>query len=292
MRPGDFLDFWKSTIEEAGACLRDVRVVPSDYAPAGMLEGRWDVSWTGWAGIRVGGWLWKPMTCKGRLPAVVYFPGYGGQVWDRSDFARRGFVAFAASPRGGTLSDPEYRENVPSMLTHGITAPAEYAFRGAYVDAVQAMSFVRGLAEVDCERVYAMGASCGAALAIAAAALGRGVRAVSAECPFMTDFPYVADHVQAGPYGEVVRFVKDHQEMREAALSTLAYFDTVSLAPEVNVPTILSYGEADVVCPPATIRRLFDALRCVKAIVAYPGRTHDRGGDFLELSLRWFETHS
>ena len=292
MQVDELRRFWDETLSEAGAEPRDVKVTESEYAPAGMLDWRWDVSWTGLGGVRVGGWLYKPMSARRRLPAIVYFPGYGGQVWDRADFARRGYVAFAASPRFGSLAEASFKEAVPSPISHGLESPETYAFRGIYADAVQAVSFVRSLPEVDEDRVYAVGASCGAACAIAAAAVAGNVRAVSAECPFMTDFEYVIEHVRTAPYSELTDHLAEHPETVETARQTLACFDTVSLASLVEVPTILSYGEADVVCPPATIQTLFDALHVVKTLVAYPDRQHARGADFIDLSMAFFQSHA
>ena len=284
--------FWDETLREAGVEPRDVTVTESEYAPVGMLESRWDVSWAGLGGARVGGWLYQPLTSRAKQPAVVYFPGYGGQVWGRDDFARRGYVTFAASPRFGSLAEASFKEAVPSPISHGLESPETYAFRGIYADAAQAVSFVRSLPEVDEDRVYAVGASCGAACAIAAAAVAGNVRAVSAECPFMTDFEYVIEHVRTAPYSELTDRLAEHPETVGTARRTLGYFDTVSLASLVEVPTILSYGEADVVCPPATIQTLFDALHVVKALVAYPGRQHARGADFIDLSMAFFQSHA
>ena len=292
MRPPDFREFWNRTLDEILAQPLDPAISESDYEQVGVLDRRWDVSWTGLGGERVGGWLWRPHTCRERMPAIVYYPGYGGKVWDRADLARRGYIVFACSPRGGSLSDPAYAERIPSQLCEGLDAPARHAFRGVYADAVQAVEFVRSLPEVDAESVYACGASWGAACAIAAAAVGGKVRGVSAEMPFVTDFPYVFDNVRTSPYSEVTDYVRLHTEKEASARTTLAYFDTVSLAPDVCVPTILSYGEADLVCPPPTIRALFDALSCVKALVAYPGRQHDRSTDFLDLSIAFFRSHT
>ena len=292
MQPADFRDFWQETLEEIGDGPPDARIAESAYEPAGYLDHRFDVSWTGLGGVQVGGWLSRPMTSRAKSPAIVYYPGYGGQVWDRGDLSRRGYVAFAFSPRGGLLGDPDYGARVTSMLCEGIGTPRSYAFRGAYADAVQAVRFVHSLPEVDADRVYVCGASCGAACAVAAAALAGTVRGLAAEVPFMTDFPYVLDHVDTAPYSEVVRYAEDHPDMAGVIRTTLSYFDTVSLAPEISAPTIVSYGEEDVVCPPATVRALFEALRCVKTLAVYPGRAHERGTDFLELSLAFFQSHT
>jgi len=292
MRPSDFRDFWLETLDEIGDGPPDANVEESEYEPAGYLDHRFDVSWAGLGGVRVGGWLFRPMTSRAKSPAIIYYPGYGGQVWDRGDLSRRGYVAFACSPRGGLLSDPDYKARVSSLLCEGIESPRTYAFRGVYADAIQAVRFVRSLPEVDADRVTVCGASGGAACAVAAAAFAGGVRGLAAEAPFMTDFPYVLEHVDTPPYSEVIQHFKGRPDMAGAIRRTLSYFDTVSFAPEISVPTIVSYGEEDAVCPPATVRAFFEALRCVKALAVYPGRQHNRGTDFLELSLGFLESHA
>jgi len=292
MPPADFRDFWLETLNEIGDGPPEAKVAEGRYSPSGYLDHRFDVSWSGLGGVQVGGWLFRPMTSRGRSPAVVYYPGYGGQVWDRGDLSRRGYVAFACSPRGGLLSDPDYKASISSMLCEGIETPQTYSFRGVYADAIQAVRFVHSLPEVDSHRVYVCGASGGAACAAAAAAFAEGVAGLAAEIPFMTDFPCVLEQVDTAPYSEVVQYVRDHPGMADTIRTTLSYFDTVSFAPEIGVPTIVSYGEDDRVCPPATVRTFFDALRCVKALAVYPSRGHSRGADFLELSLAFFQSHA
>ncbi len=289
--PADLALFWQNTVDEIRSTPLDAQITDSDYHCAGVMDFRYDVSWQGLGGWRVGGWLYKPVTSRAKVPAIVYYPGYGVNVWDRSDIARRGYVAFALSPRGSQLSDLSYNEAVPSQLTYGITSPKEYAFRGMYCDAVQAVDFVRSLPEVDPDQVYACGASCGGAMAVAAAAIGKGVRGVSAEVPFMSSIPRAIEEAHTYPYSDLANYLAAHPDQLETALKTLSYFDTVSLASMVEVPTIISYGETDIHCPESTIKPLFDALHCVKAMVGYPNRDHVRASDFFELSLAWFATH-
>jgi cephalosporin-C deacetylase len=128
-------------------------------------------------------------------------------------------------------------------------------------------------------------------MAVAAAAIGKGVRGVSAEIPFMTSIPRAIEEVSTYPYSDLGDYLAAHPDQTETVMKTLSYFDTVSLASMVDVPTIISYGEADIHCPESTIKPLFDALHCVKAMVGYPGRDHIRAADFMELSMAWFGTH-
>ncbi|MGH8940834.1 MAG: acetylxylan esterase, partial [Actinomycetes bacterium] len=72
--PPDLADYWRTTLEGAGPL--DARFTPYD-SPLRTVDVL-DVSFGGFGGQRVAGWLLLPRGRGGPLPCVVTFVGYGG----------------------------------------------------------------------------------------------------------------------------------------------------------------------------------------------------------------------
>src|SRR5689334_4867624 len=74
--PADFDEFWRGTLAEA----RQHAVAPRlEPVPTGLttLE-HFDLTFAGYGGEDVRGWLVRPAGVSGPLPTVVQYVGYGG----------------------------------------------------------------------------------------------------------------------------------------------------------------------------------------------------------------------
>lgn len=74
--PEDFASFWERTLEEARSHPLDVSFTPV-AGPLRAVEVH-DVSFAGFGGHPVRGWLTLPAAAEEPLPLVVEFAGYGG----------------------------------------------------------------------------------------------------------------------------------------------------------------------------------------------------------------------
>lgn len=100
-RPEDFDVFWEKTLAEAREHDLDARFVPVDV-PLSAVD-VFDVTYAGFGGHPVKGWLVLPAGTTGPLPAVVEYIGYGGGrglphtnlMW-----AAAGFAHFVMDTRG------------------------------------------------------------------------------------------------------------------------------------------------------------------------------------------------
>jgi cephalosporin-C deacetylase len=72
--------------------------------------------------------------------------------------------------------------------------------------------------------------------------------------------------------------LRQHPEREAQVLRTLDYIDTLNFADAIRVPTLLSAGLSDDVCPPETAYALYNRLNCLKEIRAYPNTGHEGGG--------------
>lgn len=125
-----------------------------------------------------------------------------------------------------------------------------YYYRGAFMDAVQAVRFMATRETSDMTKLYAEGSSQGGALTYAAAALsGYLFSAIAANVAFMGDY---ADAWDIG--GLAIETAKRCQGSRtkEEVLTFLSYFDTKNLATKISCPVMASSGLQDGVCPPRT----------------------------------------
>jgi cephalosporin-C deacetylase len=290
--PDDLDGFWEQTLSETrGYDLEPV--MQRARSPLVAIES-FDVSWRGFGGDVIRGWLHlpaAPVRGEAPLPGVVQYQGYGGGrglVFEDVFWAAAGYAHLVMDTRGqgsgwsvGDTPDPAGSAPAqPGYMTRGITDPAEYYYRRVYADAVRAVEFMRGLDGVDGARVAVTGASQGGGLSLAAAALADGVVAVMPDVPFLCDFRRASQMALTNPYLEIVRYLKAHRDHEDAAFATLAYFDGAVLARRATAPALFSVALMDETCPPSTVYAAYNAYAGPKEIAAYPYNDHEGGEAF------------
>jgi len=290
--PPDLDAFWEQTLAETRG--HDLQpVVARADSPFTVFES-YDVSWRGFGGDPIRGWLHLPAgraPGDGPLPAVIQYQGYGGGrglVFENVFWAAAGYAHLVMDTRGqgsgwstGDTPDPAGSAPAqPGYMTRGITDPATYYYRRVYVDAVRAVEFMRNVDEVDGTAIAVTGASQGGGLSLAVAALAEGVRAVMPDVPFLCDFPRASQVAMKNPYLEIVRYLAVHRDHEEAAFATLAYFDGAVLARQASAPALFSVALMDETCPPSTVYAAYNAYAGAKEIVTYPYNDHEGGEAF------------
>jgi cephalosporin-C deacetylase len=290
--PGDLDAFWEQTLGETRAHELQPVVARAD-SPFSVFES-YDVSWRGFGGDPIRGWLHLPAgraPGDGPLPAVIQYQGYGGGrglVFENVFWAAAGYAHLIMDTRGqgsgwstGDTPDPAGSAPAqPGYMTRGITDPAAYYYRRVYADAVRAVEFMRTVDEVDGTAIAVTGASQGGGLSLAVAALADGVGAVMSDVPFLCDFPRASQVAMKNPYLEIVRYLAVHRDHEEAAFATLAYFDGAVLARRASAPALFSVALMDETCPPSTVYAAYNAYAGTKEIVTYPYNDHEGGEAF------------
>jgi cephalosporin-C deacetylase len=290
--PGDLDAFWEQTLSETRA--HDLQpVVSRAVSPLAVLDS-FDVSWRGFGGDPIRGWLHLPAgraTGDGPLPAVIQYQGYGGGrglVFENTFWAAAGYAHLVMDTRGqgsgwstGDTPDPAGSAPAqPGFMTRGLTDPAHYYYRRVYADAVRAVEFMRTVDAVDGSAIAVTGASQGGGLSLAVAALADGVRAVMPDVPFLCDFRRSSRVAMTNPYLEIVRYLAAHRDHEERAFATLSYFDGAVLARRASAPALFSVALMDETCPPSTVYAAFNAYGGPKQIVSYPYNDHEGGEAF------------
>ena len=237
--PDDFDGFWSTTLKEAGQFPVDPVFTPYD----GELRtvDAFDVTFAGYGGDPIKGWLLLPAGRSGPLPTVVEYLGYGsgrGIPLESLGYASAGFGHFVMDTRGqgsswraGDTGDPSATgPAVPGYLTRGITDPRDYYLRRLFVDAVRAVDAAAAYSDVDGGRIAVSGRSQGGALSLVAAGLRDDVAGAIPHVPFLSAFRRATAITDREPYAEIVRWCSIHRTRHEDAFRTLAYFDGTSFA--------------------------------------------------------------
>ena len=290
--PADLDAFWEQTLAETRGHDLDPQVAPA-ASPFTVVES-FDVSWRGFGGDPIRGWLHLPagrVPGDGPLPAVIQYQGYGGGrglVFENVFWAAAGYAHLVMDTRGqgsgwstGDTPDPAGSAPAqPGYMTRGITDPAHYYYRRVYADAVRAVEFMRHRRRGGRRGDRGHGRVAGRRAVTGGRGAADGVRAVMPDVPFLCDFRRSSQVAMTNPYLEIVRYLASHRDHEEAAFATLAYFDGAVLARRASAPALFSVALMDETCPPSTVYAAYNAYGGPKEIVTYPYNDHEGGEAF------------
>lgn len=288
--PDDFAAFWEATIAEARVAGGAVTMVPAETTLKAVEV--FDVTFPGFGGHPVKGWLVLPAGRSGRLPLVVQYLGYGGGrgfPHELLHWAASGYAYFRMDTRGqgsgwsmGATPDPVgTTPSIPGMMTKGILDKQDYYYRRVFTDGVRAIDALVGQDFVDPERIAVCGGSQGGGISLAVAGIDNRVKAVMPDVPFLCDYPRAVQKAARDPYLEIVRFLAQHRDKAANVFETLRYFDGVNFARQCRANALFSVALMDDVCPPSTVYGAFNAFSGAdKTMVEYEFNNHEGGGPF------------
>jgi cephalosporin-C deacetylase len=290
--PGDFDSFWETTLSETRQFSLHASFVPVETGL--QLVEVFDVTFSGFGGHRIKGWLILPRQRASKLACIVKFVGYGGGrgfahqhlLWPAA-----GYAQFVMDTRGqgsawskGDTADPVGSEPAhPGFMTKGILSPETYYYRRVYSDAVRAIEAARSHDAIDPSRIAVTGGSQGGGIALAAAGLDAGVSIVMPDVPFLCDFPRAVALTPRDPFPEISRYLAVHRDKVSQVFDTLTYFDGVCFAARCQAKALFSVGLMDTICPPSTVYAAYNAFAgSNKSILEYGFNDHEGGGGFQE----------
>jgi cephalosporin-C deacetylase len=289
--PVDFDSFWQSTLAETRSHPLDPRFIPVD-AGLKTLE-VFDVTYAGFAGQEIKGWLLLPRDRDGRLPCVVEYIGYGGgrgSPLNWLTWPSAGYATLVMDTRGqgstwqpGHTPDPEPEGSNPShpgFMTRGVLDPKTYYYRRVFADAVRAVEVAQSHPAVDAAQIAASGGSQGGGITLAAAGLTAEIKVVMPDVPFLCHYRRATQLVDTLPYGEITNFCKVHRDRVEQVFRTLTYFDGMSFAARTHGSTLFSVGLMDTICPPSTVYAAYNHYAGPKRIKIYEYNNHEGGATF------------
>jgi cephalosporin-C deacetylase len=285
--PADFDTFWADQLATAQA--RDwspeFRPAETPLRHADVL----DVSFAGYGGEPVKGWLLLPHTTRPDAAVVVEYVGYNGGRGDPLDwlvFSCAGYPHLVMDTRGqgggwrtADTADPS-DDGAPStagFLTRGIASPATYYYTRLFVDAARAVDAARRHPALATLPVVTAGTSQGGGLALAAAHLADDVMATLPAVPFLAHPRRAVEVTDARPYGELVDYCRVRPDRVEQVFATLSYVDVVNHAKRASVPALFSVGLIDEITPASTVFAAYNHYAGPKQIAVYQFAGHEAG---------------
>ena len=289
--PADFDAFWRQTLEAARQADLAAAFEPVDYGLRSVET--FDVTFSGYGGQPVKGWLLLPRARSAPLPCVVEYIGYGGGRGFPTDWllwSSAGFAHLVMDTRGqgsawskGDTPDHEPdggNPQHPGFMTRGILSPQTYYYRRVFTDAVRAVEAARAHPAVDAERIAVAGGSQGGGISLAAAALAPDVAVTMPDVPFLCHYRRATEITDAHPYQEVARYCVTHRDKIDTVFTTLAYFDGVNFAARAKGQALFSVGLMDEICPPSTVFAAYNHFAGPKDIRIWRYNHHEGGGSF------------
>ena len=232
--------------------------------------------------------FWQPAPA-GPAPILFHLPSYAGEIAAHPTLVLDGFHVLHINPLGYyTPYGPGRTPEQWTVVQDTLRPRGEGGYADWLTDATAAVLWALGRTDVQPDRFAFFGTSQGGGGALLMASLfaGRGVRAVAADVPFLTGFARYAELDEDGRRG--FRSMFGPEERRAAEWKALGYVDTLSHAHRLSMPTLLTAGSQDEVCPPETIAALFERLPGTRSHTLLSGHPHAASVPFLDLARAWF----
>lgn len=287
--PSDFEEFWKSTINEQSKYDLEYSEVP--YVTEINTVNVYDVTFSGWKGQPIKGWLIRPKSLSSPAPCIIEFPSYGGGrglPWDWLHFPSAGFVYFVMDNRGqgsgwrqgdtADYSELGYLPHSPGVMSLGVLDKENYFYRRLFMDAYMAVKHLMRHPFVQKERVGVTGISQGGGVSVVMSALIPEVSLVLSDVTFLSHYRRALEITTSHPYAELINYCQVHPYSVEKVFNTLSYFDVVNFAPRAKAPAQFSVGLRDDVAPPSTVFAVYNWYQGQKKINVWPYNGHESGG--------------
>jgi cephalosporin-C deacetylase len=289
--PPDFDDFWRQTLQETWQHPLDAAFERVDYGLCTVEA--FDVTYNGYGGQPIKGWLLLPRERQEPLPCVVEYIGYGGGRGFPLDWLLWSSVGYAhlvmdtrgqgSAWRQGDTPDPEpegSNPHYPGFMTRGVLDPRTYYYRRVFTDGVRAVEAAQAHPAVDPERIAISGGSQGGGIAVAISGLSPSVRVTMPDVPFLCHYRRATEMTDAAPYSEIAKYCLTHRDKIDAVFNTLSYFDGVNFAARSDAHALYSVALMDLVCPPSTVFAAYNHHAGPKEIRVWRYNNHEGGGTY------------
>jgi cephalosporin-C deacetylase len=288
--PADFAEFWAAELAAAATAADGAEPLFARVEDSGIRHADvFDVTFPGYAGDPVKGWLLLPHAMPPDTAFVVEYIGYGGGRGDPFDWltwscaGHPHLIMDSRGQGGGWLGadtpDPSDSgaPSTPGFLTRGIADPRTHYYTRLFVDAARAVDVASRHPASAGRPVITTGQSQGGGLAIAAAHLGGGVAAALPDVPFLAAWRRAVEVTDAHPYVELIKYCSVHSDQVDQVFRTLSYIDVVNHAKRAIAPALFAVGLVDEITPASTVFAAYNHYAGPKQIEIYQFNGHEGG---------------
>lgn len=241
---------------------------------------------------------WQPTQSTSAAPLLIHLPGYGAEMSAHPQLVSRGYNVLHINPLGYSTPTGFDLTKAPGggwpVLPDTVTTGGTRGYRQWLSQAMAAALWASAQQGVQTERIATFGTSQGGGTALLLGSLlaGRGVKAVAADLPFLTNFPLVYAKSNRGAYEMAFSALDNLADAQQVeAWRALGYIDTMSHAHRLTMPVLLTAGSIDQVTPKDSIISLFDRLPSTRSFSEFAGQDHAYTVPFLPLATAWFELY-
>ena len=309
--PSDFWKYWKEGLDSLAATdmqlqMEELTEKSSDKRKIYLVTMKSVSDSATTAPVTIRGYYAEPVA-DGKYPTIIHFLGTDGgssTPWCMDADDNPGYCEFVLSTRGQMLNnrEPNIADNVYGRASSGSTDYYSYAwgdkrshyYRGAYLDCVRAIDFVKTRTKVDTLNLYAVGGSQGGCFTYVAEGLTQAFKAIA---------PSITGHAD---FEEGMRIVNWPRAKFLAAKEVLSwtddqmnefnsYYDVMNFAEHVTCPVISCFSLQDTTDPTRTNIAPYNLLVNVnkddKQYIINPFLGHATPSDWSTKYMAFFEKY-
>ncbi len=275
-KPDDFDAFWAKQIAESDKIPLNAKLTEKDSGDPSVAY--YTFEFDNIDGRKVRGQYARPKR-EGKFPATIIVPWAGVYGFPKSNVvnpAKQGWIAInvMAHDLPSDENDQFYKDQNAGPLK-GYTAIGNASrdtsyFRPMIVGCHRAATWLGERPEWDGKTYLVQGTSQGGLLSLAVAGLYPKATAMSINVPAGCD-------TQASSFGRMQGW--PFWSKQPAILETSAYFDGCNFATRVAVPSLVSVGLIDTICPPPGVIGAYNQIRSdQKELLILPLSDHGGSG--------------
>ena len=279
--PNDFWSYWKEGLDELAATDADIKLEElteksSDKRKIYLVTMKSVPDSKGGTPVTIRGYYAEP-TAEGKYPTIIHYQGTDGgssTPWCVGADDNPDYCEFILSTRGQMLNnrEPNLEDNVYGRDENGKTDYYSYGwgdkekhyYRGAYLDCVRAIDFVKTREKVDANNLYAAGGSQGGCFTYVAEGLSGAFRAIAPSITGHADFEEgmkIVNWPRANFLAAAEKLGMTTEQMNEFN----SYFDVMNFSEHVTCPVISCFSLQDTTDPTRTNLAPFNLLDKVNA---------------------------
>ena len=280
--PSDFWSYWKEGLDELAATdakiqMEELKDKSTDKRKVYLVTMKSVADSKNGTPVTIRGYYAEPVA-EGKYPTVIYYQGTdggSGTPWCMNADDNADYCEFILSTRGQMLNnrEPNLADNVygrdaktgkTDYYSYGWGDKEKHYYRGAYLDCVRAIDFVKTRAKVDEKNLYAAGGSQGGCFTYVAEGLTGAFRAIAPSITGHADFEEGMKIVN-WPRANFLAAAENLKMTTEQMNGFNAYYDVMNFSEHVTCPVISCFSLQDTTDPTRTNLAPFNLLDKVKA---------------------------